>query len=111
MTKELAAERLVITGDLITRENSIVLCESSGDPAHCRVSTGFGLGWHIVQINGLRIVDHTGADGDVKTFAFFLPAEGRGAVIFTNGPDVGHQLIDKVLAILYPNPVYAGTLW
>jgi hypothetical protein len=72
-------------------------------PAHCPVTSGFGLGWHIVQINDLRIADHTGADADVKTFAFFMPAETRGAVIFSNGPDVGRQLIDKILASLYPN--------
>ncbi|HTZ48099.1 MAG TPA: serine hydrolase domain-containing protein [Verrucomicrobiae bacterium] len=111
ISSELANERLRITRNLTSPEESIVLCESSSDPVHCHVSSGFGLGWNIVQVNDQRIVDHNGADADVKTFAFFIPAEGRGAVIFTNGPDVGHQLIDKILAIFYPNPVYAGTLW
>lgn len=111
VTKEIAAQRLTITRNLTSPENSIVLCEAAPDPSHCHVSTGFGLGWHIVKINDELIVDHTGADADVKTLAFFLPAQHRGAVIFTNGPDVSHALIDKVLEVLYPNPVYAGTMW
>ena len=111
LTKQLAAERLTITRNLTSPENSIVLCESSSDPAHCHVSTSFGLGWNIVEINNERIVDHTGADADVKTFAFFIPKQRLGAVVFTNGPDVGHKMIDKILGVLYPNPVYAETLW
>jgi hypothetical protein len=76
------------------------------------VSMGFGLGWRIVKINGETIVDHTGADSDVKTFAFFVPQEKIGAVIFTDGPDVGHDIIDKVLATIYPDrPLYDATLW
>jgi CubicO group peptidase (beta-lactamase class C family) len=111
LTKEIAAERLIITRNLTSSENSIVLCESFPDPNRCHVSTGFGLGWRIVQSNDELILDHTGADPDVKTFAFFLPQHKSGAVIFTNSPDVGHQIIDRMLAVLYPNPVYAATLW
>jgi hypothetical protein len=47
----------------------------------------------------------------VMTFAFFVPSKQIGAVVFTDGPDVGHQMIDKVLGALYPDPVYAQTLW
>ena len=111
LSKPIAEERLTITRNLISPENEIVLCESSSDPDHCRVSSGFGLGWHIVRINDELIVDHTGADSDVKTFAMFLPQTQSGLVIFTNGPDVGHQIIDKILATLYPNPVFLATLW
>jgi CubicO group peptidase (beta-lactamase class C family) len=110
LTKEIAVQRFTITRNLTSPENEIVLCESASDPDHCRVSTGFGLAWHIVKINDELIVDHTGADADVKTFAMFLPQRQSGIVIFTNGPDVGHQIIDKILAVLYPNPVYASTL-
>jgi hypothetical protein len=59
----------------------------------------------------MKIIDHTGRDGDVMTFAFFVPSKQLGAVVFTDGPDVGHQMIDKVLQALYPDPVYAQTLW
>ena len=48
----------------------------------------------------------------MKTFAFFVPQEKIGAVIFTDGPDVGHDIIDKVLATIDPDrPLYDATLW
>jgi CubicO group peptidase (beta-lactamase class C family) len=111
VTPEIAAERLNITRNQTTAEMESVLCELSADPDHCTVKTGFALGWRIAKINGETIVDHTGADSDVKTFAFFIPSRKIGAVIFTNGPDVGHQMIDKVLGTIYPDPVYGSTLW
>lgn len=111
LTKEIADQRLTITRNLIAPEKDEVLCEASVHPQQCHVSAGFGLGWHIVNINGQIIADHTGGDADVKTFAFFIPKERLGAVVFTNGPDVGHEMIDKILFVLYPNPVYAETLW
>lgn len=111
VSPEIAAERLRISRDLISPEMESVLCESAKDPDHCTVSTGFGLGWRVVAINGRTIVDHTGADNDVKTFAFFIPETQMGAVIFTNGPDVGHEMIDEVLGVLYPDRLYDATLW
>jgi CubicO group peptidase (beta-lactamase class C family) len=104
-------EQFTITRNLTTPEQESVLCEAAKDPRHCRVATGYGLGWHIVDLNGMKIIDHTGRDGDVMTFAFFVPSKRVGAVVFTDGPDVGHQMIDKVLKTLYLDPVYAQTLW
>lgn len=111
ISPELATERVQISRKLTTPEMASVLCELAKDPGHCTVSIGFGLGWRIVMINGETIVDHTGADSDVKTFAFFIPKQQVGAVVFTDGPDVGHEIIDKVLGILYPDPLYDSTLW
>jgi CubicO group peptidase (beta-lactamase class C family) len=111
VSQEIATERLRISRNLTTPEMGSVLCESRKDPDHCSVSIGFGLGWRIVRINGETIVDHTGADSDVKTFSFFIPQRHMGAVIFTNGPDVGHEIIDEVLKTLYPDPLYDATLW
>jgi len=111
LTEKIANEQFMITRNLTTPEQESVLCEADKDPPHCRVATGFGLGWHIVDLKGIKIVDHTGKDADVMTFAFFVPSKRIGAVVFTDGPDVGHQMIDKVLNVLYPDPVYAQTLW
>jgi CubicO group peptidase (beta-lactamase class C family) len=111
MRPDLASERVQISRNLTTPEMESVLCELAKDPGHCTVSIGFGLGWRIVRINGETIVDHTGADSDVKTFAFFIPKQQIGAVIFTIGPDVGHEIIDKVLGTLYPDPLYDSSLW
>ncbi len=111
VTQAIAEERLKITRNQTTHATESVLCEEASDPKHCTVMTGFGLGWHIVKIDGATVLDHTGGDSDVKTFAFFIPRRQIGAVIFTDGPDVGHEMIDKVLRILYPDPVYRATLW
>ena len=111
VSQQIATERLRISRNLMTPEMESVLCESMREPGHCTVSIGFGLGWRIVRINGETIVDHTGADSDVKTFSFFIPQRKAGAVIFTNGPDVGHEIIDEILETLYPDPLYDATLW
>jgi CubicO group peptidase (beta-lactamase class C family) len=111
VTKEIAAERLNITRNQITPEMESMLCESARDPEHCKVSMGFGLSWRIVRINNEIIVDHTGGDSDIKTIAFFNPQTRTGVVIFTNGPNVGHEMIDKILGIIYPNPVYDAVVW
>ena len=110
LTEQIAKEQFTITRNLTSSEQESVLCEAAKD-RHCRVETGFGLEWHIVDINGEKIMDHTGVDADVRTFAFFIPSKRIGAVVFTNGPDVGPQIIDKVLAVLYPDPVYLQTIW
>ena len=115
VSQQIAAQRQKITRNLIAPEAESVLCEDAGDPANCKVAMGFGLGWRIVEINveinNETILDHTGADSDVKTFAFFIPKRKTGAIIFTDGPNVGHQMIDKVLGILYPNRIYDATPW
>ena len=111
LSEQIAKEQYTITRNLTSPEQESVLCEAANDPGHCSVATGFGLEWHIVAIDGEKIFDHTGLDSDVRTFTFFIPSKRIGAVIFTNGPDVGTQMIDKVLAVLYPDPVYKQTIW
>jgi CubicO group peptidase (beta-lactamase class C family) len=111
LTKEIAAERLRITRDVLSSAGKSVICEDARDPARCEVTYGFGLGWRVVKLDGETIVDHTGSDADVKTLAFFLPQRQTGVVIFTDGPDVGHQAIDRIVRVLYPNQLYVATLW
>jgi CubicO group peptidase (beta-lactamase class C family) len=111
VTEEIAQERLMIHRNLTTPKEEAAFCEKAKKHSQCTVQTGFNLGWRIVKINNEAILDHTGADSDVKTFAFLMPRRQTGAVIFTDGPDVGHQIIDEILGVLYPNPVYAATLW
>jgi CubicO group peptidase (beta-lactamase class C family) len=111
VSRQIADERLKITVNQTTPEEESVLCELASDARNCHVQTGLGLRWHVVRINGETILDHTGVDADVMTFAFFIPRRQIGAVIFTDGPDVGHQMIDKIMGTIYPNPVYARTVW
>jgi CubicO group peptidase (beta-lactamase class C family) len=117
VSREIAAERLTITRDQITPESEAVLCAESKDPGHCKVAVGPGLGWRIVTINGETIVDHSGNDGDVKTFAFFVPRLQTGAVIFTCGNDYDYTAIEKhqrvlrkIVGALYPDQVYVETM-
>jgi CubicO group peptidase (beta-lactamase class C family) len=117
VSKGIAAERHKITRNLVTPEKQAVLCEDAKDPARCKVAEGPGLGWRIVTINGETIVDHSGNDGDVKTFAFFVPAKQTGAVIFTCGNDDDFEAIErhkrvirKIVGALYLDRVYVETL-
>ena len=57
-------------------------------------------------INDEIILDHRGSDPDVKTLALFLPGRKTGIVVFTSGPDIDNRLIQKVVAVLDPNPAY-----
>jgi CubicO group peptidase (beta-lactamase class C family) len=117
VNKEIAAERVKISRNQVTPESEAVLCEESKDPAHCKVAVGPGLGWRIDTINGETIVDHSGNDGDVKTFAFFVPRLQTGAVIFTCGNDYDFTAIErhqrvlrKIVGALYPDRVYVETM-
>jgi hypothetical protein len=88
VSQQIAAQHQKITCNLIAPEAESVLCEDAGDPANCKVAMGFGLGWRIVEINIVEInnetiLDHTNADSDVKTFAFFIPKRKTRAIIFT----------------------------
>ena len=117
ISKEIAAERHKITRNLVTPDKETVLCEEAKDPTRCKVAEGPGLGWRIVTIDGETIVDHSGNDGDVKTFAFFVPSKQTGAVIFTCGNDDDFEAIErhkrvirKIVGALYPDRVYVETM-
>jgi CubicO group peptidase (beta-lactamase class C family) len=117
LNKQIAAEHFRISRNQVTPEKGSVLCEESKDPAHCTIAAGPALGWRVVTLNGQTIVDHSGADGDVKTFAFFVPSTQTGAVIFTNGNDDDFEAIErhkrvirKIIGELYPDRVYVETL-
>ena len=47
--------------------------------------SGIGLGWFHQRIGGHRLVWHTGGTGGFRSFAGFLPAEGRGFILLANG--------------------------
>ena len=111
LDKKVSADRFRITRDLTTPELNLALRGIAKDPSNLKVATGYGLGWHIVDINGRVLIDHTGADSDVMTFAFFVPSQHIGAVIFTDGPNVGHEMIDDVMGVLYDDPLFLKTLW
>jgi CubicO group peptidase (beta-lactamase class C family) len=109
LTKEIAEERATMTRNLAKPDEEKKVCSVAADPLHCRVSVGMGLGWEVLKINEETILDHDGSDWGVKTAAFFLPHRGIGVVAFTNGEN-GKEVIRKIVDVLYPNPVFIGTL-
>ena len=109
LTKEIAAERATLTRDRMKPEDLKNVCSTAGEPGHCLVTAGMGLGWEVETVNGEKILDHDGSDWGVKTFVMFVPARGIGVVVFTNGEN-GEAVIKKVVEALYPNRLYVATM-
>jgi CubicO group peptidase (beta-lactamase class C family) len=106
----IARQRLIMARNDATPEKAAAVCKDTPDPTHCSASAGFGFSWQIVKINDETILDHSGADPDVKTRALFIPSRKTGIVVFASGPDVDNQIIQKIASVLYPNPIYLNTL-
>lgn len=110
VTPEIARQRLTMMRNTVTPEMQAQVCKDAPDAEHCSASSGFSLGWQIIQINDEIVLDHSGSDQDVKTLALFVPKRKMGIVVFTNGPDIDDRLIQRVVSVIYPNPVYLNTL-
>jgi CubicO group peptidase (beta-lactamase class C family) len=109
LTKAIAVERATITRDMVKPEDSENLCREAGEIGQCTVTAGMGLGWGVRIVNGVKILDHSGSDWGVKTLVMFVPSQGIGVVVFTNG-ESGTQVIRKVVRTLYPNKLYVSTI-
>jgi CubicO group peptidase (beta-lactamase class C family) len=109
LTKEIAVERATLTRDRMKPEDLKNVCNTAGEPGHCLVTAGMGLGWEVETVNGEKILDHDGSDWGVKTFVMFVPSRGIGVVVFTNGEN-GEVVIKKVVEALYPNRLYVATM-
>lgn len=106
LTPAIAAERLVMTRDWTSEDARKQVCAYEALNTTCHISAGMGLGWQIIVHNGVNIIDHSGSDNGVKTYAFFVPSKHIGAVIFTNGEN-GSKVIGNIVRELYSDPVYA----
>jgi len=109
LTRQIAVERAIMTRDQVKPEDLQKACNEAGKPEPCTVSAGMGLGWEVETVNGVKILDHDGSDWGVKTFAMFVPSQGIGVVVFTNGEN-GKQVIRKIVEILFPNRLYVATM-
>jgi CubicO group peptidase (beta-lactamase class C family) len=109
LTKEIAAERATLTRELVKPEELDKMCKIAGEVGHCTISAGMGLGWEVKIVNGVKILEHNGGDLGVRTFAMFVPSQGIGVIVFTNG-DNGTEVIRKVVKSLYPNELYLATM-
>jgi CubicO group peptidase (beta-lactamase class C family) len=109
LTKAIAVERATITRDMVKPEDSENLCREAGEIGQCTVTAGMGLGWGVRIVNGMKILDHSGSDWGVKTLVMFVPSQGIGVVVFTNGEN-GTQVIRKIVRTLYPNKLYVSPI-
>jgi CubicO group peptidase (beta-lactamase class C family) len=109
LTAAIAAERATITRDTVKPEDMEKACREAGELSQCTVTAGMGLGWEVEIVNGVKILNHDGSDWGVRTLAMFVPSQGIGVVVFTNGEN-GMRVIRKVVEALYPNKLYAATI-
>jgi CubicO group peptidase (beta-lactamase class C family) len=109
LTEAIAAERATMTRDTVKPEDLEKACREAGEVGQCTVTAGMGLGWEVEIVNRVKILDHDGSDWGVKTSAMFVPSQGIGVVVFTNGEN-GTQVIRKVVEALYPNKLYVAKM-
>ena len=109
LTKEIAAQRATMTRELVKPEELDKMCRTSGEVGHCTITAGMGLGWEVKTLNGVKILEHNGSDWGVRTFAMFVPSQGIGVIVFTNGEN-GNEVIRKIAEALYPNQLYLATM-
>lgn len=109
LAPQIAEQRATITRDLAKPADLQKICDEAGATSHCTGAVGMGLGWQVETLDGVKILDHTGSDWGVATFAMFVPSQQIGIVVFTNGAN-GTQVIRKVVAALYPNKLFTATL-
>lgn len=109
LNSAIAAEQATMTRDIVKPEDLEKACREAGEEGHCTVTAGMGLGWEVETVNGVTIMDHDGSDWGVRTLALFVPSQGMGVVVFTNGEN-GMQVIRKVVEVLYPNRLFIATM-
>ena len=109
LNSAIAAEQATMTRDIVKPEDLEKACREAGEKGHCTVTAGMGLGWEVETVNGVTILNHDGSDWGVRTLALFVPSQGMGVVVFTNGEN-GMQVIRKVVEVLYPNRLFIATM-
>src|SRR6202167_1042682 len=109
LTRDIAAERATLTRDRMKPEDHDKACKAAGEVGPCTITAGMGLGWEVETGNGEKILNHDGPYWGVKTFAMFVPSQGIGVIVFTNG-ETGNEVIRKIVEALYPNSLYLATM-
>jgi serine beta-lactamase-like protein LACTB len=55
-------------------------------------ATGYGMGWGIGERNGMKEVEHGGAQQRVSTYLYTIPEKGLAVVLMTNLEGIGGDL-------------------
>ncbi len=80
---------------------SVAPRQSAGHP---RLS--IGLGWHVLERGGVRIVWHNGETGGFHSFVGFVPTTGANVVVLSNATldidDIGMHVLDPAAGLRTP---------
>src|SRR5713226_3381184 len=55
-------------------------------------ATGYGMGWGVSERNGMKEVEHGGAQQRVSTYLYTIPEKGLAVVLMTNLEGIGNGL-------------------
>lgn len=69
--------------------------------------TGYGLGWRVGERNGLKEVEHGGAQQRVSTYLYMIPEKGIAVAVMANMENVGgslNKLSQQIADILLAPP-------
>ena len=55
-------------------------------------ATGYGMGWGVSERNGMKEVEHGGAQQRVSTYLYTIPEKGLAVVLMTNLEGIGGGL-------------------
>lgn len=100
-------ERLGIA--LTQERNSIVEPEAEYDcrpvpDALCPDRSGYGLGWHVFDLQDGKTVGHLGSDWSMVTLAYYYEDSHDGLVVFLNAPNAaGISAMVDILDLLDPD--------
>jgi CubicO group peptidase (beta-lactamase class C family) len=68
---------------------------------HANPAEQFGLGWHVIDVNGEAVLWHEGRESGVRNLVVVIPKSGDALVLLTNS-DNGELLMRPVIADQLP---------
>ncbi|MEL7311280.1 MAG: serine hydrolase domain-containing protein [Pseudomonadota bacterium] len=72
--------------------------------ALCPKRIGYGLGWHVMELEGDRTIGHLGSDWASVTMAYYYEDSRDGLVVFLNAPNAdGIAAMVDILKLLDPD--------
>ena len=81
--QDLAGFAAALLGDeLLTKEDKAVAWKSCQDASG--KNTGYGLGFGAREVDGARVVEHSGSQEKTRTWMRLVPDEGLAVVLMTN---------------------------
>jgi CubicO group peptidase (beta-lactamase class C family) len=65
----------------------------------------YGLGWYLRQVNGRRLVSHSGGVDGYRTLLTLVPEERLGVIVLSNSEtSITHAITHQILAAMWGSP-------